>query len=107
MEIENFIRYASDVGQEKNGHMVRLNSQLELRLHEVCRLDKVHLRQALQEEEITIEDKGGLVKDVPLRDRALIQKLYDNTSRGNKGFIQAYPIPRPNYNDISPIVIWR
>ncbi|MDU1315251.1 MAG: site-specific integrase [Clostridium septicum] len=88
LEIENFIRYASDVGQERYGDMVRLSSQLGLRIHEVCRLNKSHLRQALQECKITIKGKGGLVRDVPVRDKTLIQKLYNNTQRGEKVFIK-------------------
>ncbi|WP_394871280.1 tyrosine-type recombinase/integrase [Clostridium butyricum] len=88
LEIENFIRYASDVGQERYGDMVRLSSQLGLRIHEVCRLNKSHLRQALQEYKITIKGKGGLVRDVPVRDKTLIQKLYNNTQRGEKVFIK-------------------
>lgn len=88
LEIENFIRYASDVGQERYGDMVRLSSQLGLRLHEVCRLDKGHLRQALEEGKISIKGKGGLVRDVPVRDKTLIQRLYDNTQRGEKVFIK-------------------
>lgn len=88
LEIENFIRYAGDVGQERYGDMVILSSQLGLRIHEVCRLDKSHLRQALEEGKISIKGKGGLVRDVPVRDKTLIQKLYDNTKRGNKVFIR-------------------
>lgn len=88
MEIEGFVRYASDVGQERYGDMVRLSSQLGLRLHEVCRLDKNHLRQGLQEKKISIKGKGGLVRDVPVRDIFLIRKLYDNTQRGEKVFIK-------------------
>lgn len=88
LEIENFIKYASYVGQVRYGDMVRLSSQLGLRLHEVFRLDKNHLRQALQEGKVSIKGKGGLVRDVPVRDKALIQKLYDNTKRGDKVFIK-------------------
>lgn len=88
LEIEGFIKYASDVGQERYGDMVRLSSQLGLRLHEVCRLDKGQLRQALEKGNISIKGKGGLVRDVPVRDKTLIQKLYNNTKRGNKVFIR-------------------
>lgn len=88
LEIENFIRYSSDVGQERYGYMVRLSSQLGFRLHEVCRLDKCHLRQALEEGKISIKGKGGLVRDVPVRDKILVQKLYDDTKRGDKVFIK-------------------
>lgn len=88
MEIESFARYASDVGQVRYRDMVMLSSQLGLRLHEICRLDKVHLRQALQVGKITIKGKGGLVRDVPVRDKTLIQKLYNDTKRGNKVFIR-------------------
>lgn len=88
LEIENFIKYASYVGQVRYGDMVRLSSQLGLRLHEVFRLDKNHLRQALQEGKVSIKGKGDLVRDVPVRDKALIQKLYDNTKRGDKVFIK-------------------
>lgn len=90
MEIENFIKYASNVGQERYGDMVRLSSQLGLRLHEVCRLDKNHLKQALEEGKISIKGKGGLVREVPVRDKILIQKLYNDTKRGDKVFIKGY-----------------
>ncbi|MGL6186351.1 MAG: tyrosine-type recombinase/integrase [Clostridium chrysemydis] len=88
LEIENFIIYASDVGQERYGDMVRLSCQLGLRIHEVCRLNKSHLRQALEEGKISIKGKGGLVRYVPVRDKILIQKLYNNTKRGDKVFIR-------------------
>ncbi|MGL4912627.1 MAG: tyrosine-type recombinase/integrase [Romboutsia sp.] len=88
IEIEGFVRYARDVGQERYGDMVRLSSDMGLRIHEVCRLDKGHLRQALQEGKITIKGKGGLVRDVPVNDKTLIQKLYNNTKRGDKVFIR-------------------
>lgn len=88
LEIENFIRYAGDVGQVRYGEMVILSSQLGLRLHEVCRLDKNHLRQALQEGKISIKGKGGLVRDITVSDKNLIQKLYDNTKMGDKVFIK-------------------
>ena len=87
IEIEGFVRYARDVGQERYGDMVRLSSDMGLRIHEVCRLDKGHLRQALQEGKITIKGKGGLVRDVPVIDKTLIKKLYDNTQRGGKVFV--------------------
>ncbi|WP_097033377.1 tyrosine-type recombinase/integrase [Clostridium tertium] len=88
LEIENFITYAINVGQVRYGDMVRLSSELGLRLHEVCRLDKWHLRQALEVGKITIKGKGGLVRDVPVIDKTLIQKLYNDTKRGNKVFIR-------------------
>ncbi len=88
IEIESFIKYASDVGQVRYGDMARLSSEIGLRIHEVCRLDKWHLRQALEDGKISIKGKGGLVRDVPVRDKTLIQQLYDNTKRGDKVFIR-------------------
>ena len=67
--------------------MARLSSQLGLRLHEVCRLDKGHLRQALEEGKITIKGKGGLIRDVHVRDMSLVKELYDKTARGDKVFV--------------------
>ena len=64
--------------------MARLSSQLGLRIHEVCRLDKSHLRQALDDGTISIKGKGGLVRDISVHDKTLIQNLYDNTKRGDK-----------------------
>ena len=87
LEIEGFIKYTSDIGQVRYGDMVRLSSQLGLRLHEVCRLDKGHLRQALEEGKISIKGKGGLVRDVPVIDKTLIERLYQSTKRGEKVFI--------------------
>lgn len=87
MEIETFVRYARDVGQERYGDMVRLSSQLGLRLHEVCRLDKGHLGQALDEGKISIKGKGGIVRDVQVIDKTLIERLYESTKRGHKVFI--------------------
>lgn len=89
LEVESFIRHAGEVGHERYGDMARLSSQLGLRLHEVCRLDKNHLRQALQEGKLTIKGKGGLVRTIPVYHKELIQRLYDDTPRGSKVFIRA------------------
>lgn len=88
MEIESFVRYASDVGQERYGDMARLSSEMGLRVHEVCRLDKGHLRQALEEGKISIKGKGGLIRDVLVSDKILIERLYNDTKRGDKVFIK-------------------
>lgn len=53
-----------------------------LKIHEVCRLDKGHLRQALEEGNISIKGKGGLVRDVPVREKTLIFKYI--SSKDNK-----------------------
>lgn len=88
LEVESFIRHASNVGHSRYGDMARLSSQLGLRLHEVCRLDKNHLRQALDEGKLTIKGKGGLVRTIYVYDKSLIQELYDSTRRGEKVFIK-------------------
>lgn len=88
LEVESFIRHAGEVGHERYGDMTRLSSQLGLRLHEVCRLDKNHLRQALNEGKLTIKGKGGLVRTIPVYNKELIQRLYDSIGRGEKVFIR-------------------
>lgn len=87
IEIAGFVRYARQVGQDRYADMISLSALLGFRIHEICRLEKRHLEQALKDRCISIKGKGGLVRDVPVDDLSLIKELYDRTPKNSKVFV--------------------
>lgn len=67
--------------------MVKLAYLEGLRIHEVARLEKSQLVNALKEGILTVKGKGGLVRNIPLYNKELVQRLCDDTKNGDKVFI--------------------
>lgn len=87
-EVKKFIIFAESVGEKRYADMVALAFEQGLRIHEVARLDKSDLRRALQEHQLTVKGKGGLIRSVPVENNQLIQRLYLETPQGEKVFIR-------------------
>ncbi|MBE6091132.1 MAG: site-specific integrase [Clostridium beijerinckii] len=87
-EVQRFIEFAESVGQNKYADMVRVGWAYGLRIHEVTRLNKNDLFNALAEKELTVKGKGGLIRTIPLHDVDLIKKLYNATPVGEKVFVK-------------------
>ena len=51
--------------------MVKLAYSQGLRIHEVARLDKSQLENALKEGILTVKGKGGLVRNISLNNKEL------------------------------------
>lgn len=86
-EVRKFIEYAENNKEFRYANMVKLAYSQGLRIHEVARSDKSQLVNALKEGILTVKGKGGLVRNLPLYNKELVQSLCDNTKNGNKVFI--------------------
>lgn len=86
-EVQKFIEYAEKNKEVRYANMVKLAYLEGLRIHEVARLEKSQLVNALQEGILTVKGKGGLVRNIPLYNKELVQRLCDDTKNGDKVFI--------------------
>ncbi|MEG1285268.1 MAG: tyrosine-type recombinase/integrase [Romboutsia sp.] len=86
-EVQKFIGYAEKNKEIRYANMVKLAYLQGLRIHEVARLDKSQLVNALKEGYLTVKGKGGLVRNISLNDKELVQRLCDNTKTGEKVFV--------------------
>jgi site-specific recombinase XerD len=87
-EVKRFTNYAESIGQTRYADMVKVGFAYGLRIHEVARLDKNDLLKSLNENQLTVKGKGGLVRNVPLHDSELIRWLYNITPVGEKVFVK-------------------
>jgi integrase len=81
-EVRRFTNYAESMGQIRYADMVKVGFAFGLRIHEVARLDKNDLLKALNENQLMVKGKGGLIRSVPLHDAELIRRLYSITPIG-------------------------
>lgn len=86
-EVQKFIEYAAKNKEIRYADMVRIAYLHGLRIHEVARLDKNQLVNALKEGILIVKGKGGLVRNIPLNNKELVQRLCDNTKTGEKVFV--------------------
>lgn len=86
-EFTKFVKCAENSKEFRYANMVKLAYSQGLRIHEVARLDKSQLINALKEGILTVKGKGGLVRSLPLYNKELVQSLCDNTKNGDKVFI--------------------
>lgn len=81
-QVEEMYRLAINNNYSRVADVVRLAYTHGLRLHEITRLDRATLLKALRKNELTIKGKGGLIRQVPLRNEAArkhIRELADKT----------------------------
>ena len=86
-EVRKFVEYAENNGEVRYANMVKLAYSEGLRIHEVARLDKSQLVNALKEDILIVKGKGGLVRNIPIHNKELVQRLCDDTKNGYKVFI--------------------
>lgn len=88
-EVKRFIDYAETVGEKKYADMVSLGFEFGLRIHEVARLDRNDLLKAINENQLTVKGKGGLIRSIPIQNNiSLIERLYNETPVGEKVFVR-------------------
>ncbi|MHB1630077.1 MAG: tyrosine-type recombinase/integrase [Bacilli bacterium] len=75
---------------ERERDVLRLMYELGARTHEVHRIDVAAARQATKTNEITLKGKNGLVRQVPVSDRAfeILLRNLDICSPGQKLFVE-------------------
>lgn len=79
-EIKNMQELAILADNERVADMIQVAKDHGFRIHEATRLERVDLQRALKVGYIRIKGKGGLVRDVPVRNIDHLQKLIDKTS---------------------------
>jgi site-specific recombinase XerD len=88
-EFIGFIEFAENVGEYRFADMARVTYSFGLRIHEVARLDHNHLKEALKTGGLSVTGKGGLRRTVMVsNNKALIERLYNNSKVGKKVFIE-------------------
>lgn len=88
-EFDQVKQIAKDNGNQRIADMMQIAKDHGLRIHEVTRLDKAQLGQALKSGMLTVKGKGGLVRQVPLHNRDHIEKLHRATAPGQKVFVES------------------
>lgn len=78
-EIKKMQKLAMIEGQARIADMIQIAVDHGFRIHEVIRLERVDLQKGLKEGSIKIKGKGGLVRKVPVQNRAHIEKLIETT----------------------------
>lgn len=79
-EIKGIQELAILADNERVADMIQLAKDHGFRIHETTRLERVDLQRALKVGYIRIKGKGGLVRDVPVKNKDHLQKLIDKTS---------------------------
>lgn len=85
-QVKHMQELAVQKGNPQITDMIRLARGFGLRIHEVTRLERIDLQRAIKNEFLHVKGKGGLERDVPLRNdenRMFIQKLINQTPREN------------------------
>lgn len=85
---KNEVQKMQNIAREKDfdriADMIKLGYLQGLRIHEITRLERVDLQRALRNGHLTVKGKGGLIRNVPVRNqesRDHIQKLYNQTEQ--------------------------
>lgn len=86
-EVKRFIEYDNSKNEFRYDDIVNLLYSHGLRVHEVARLDKSQLGDALEKDFLTVKGKGGLIRSIPLSNKELVERLYKETKFGEKVFI--------------------
>ena len=89
-EYKNFKKVCVDLKQDRIDHITTLARNEGLRIHEVFKIKRHHVEEALfRTSQIFVKGKGGKEKYVPLskKTRALLEKVIQEVPRGEKIFI--------------------
>ncbi len=88
-EYREMIDHARSLGQDRIADSMILAREQGLRIHEALRIDRATAESALRTGQLHIKGKGGLERDVPLREptRELLERKIKDVERGQKLFI--------------------
>lgn len=86
-EFKNMVDLAFRLNRSDIIPLLELGYYQGLRIHEAIRLSKSDIEKALRTNYLTVKGKGGLVRDIPLRD--FIKTFFEtlNIKRGQKIFV--------------------
>ncbi|MEY8285637.1 site-specific integrase [Lachnospiraceae bacterium 50-23] len=108
-EVHKMQELAIEKGFERVSDMIKLSFLQGIRIHEVTRFEKADLQRALIAGQLTVKGKGGLVRNIPIRNqeaREHLQKLINQTDvRNSKVFVnpgeRAHEVMKQAQNFIS------
>ncbi|MBE6024469.1 MAG: recombinase XerD [Cellulosilyticum sp.] len=88
-EFERFQAICTKLGKTRIKEMALVAMELGFRIHEVARIDKATVEQALRNNMITIKGKGGKIRNVELtsKTRELFESKLKEVERGAKIFV--------------------
>jgi integrase/recombinase XerD len=91
-EYQALVNIAHSKGYEDTARMIQLMREQGLRVHEVTRLSRADAEKALRDGFLTVKGKGGLVREVPLRNvsRGILRDAMRNVDRGQKLFVKPH-----------------
>lgn len=89
-QYQGMVEKARSLGQSRIADAMTLAREQGFRIHEVFRLDRSTAENALRSGELHIKGKGGLERDVPLRQgaREVLERKIEEVERGQKLFIE-------------------
>lgn len=90
MEYQGLVNLAHSLGRSEVTHIIQLAKEQGLRVHEVTRIGYQDAQKALRTNFLTVKGKGGLVREVPLKEqtRGLLKEAMTNVSPREKLFVR-------------------
>lgn len=89
-EYKGMLQQAKELGRHDIANILQLGREAGLRIHECTRLDRATAERALQTGLLHVKGKGGLERDVPLREEAknALRDAMERVARGQKLFVR-------------------
>lgn len=89
MEYQNLLLMARSSKNPETADIIFLAKEQGLRIHEIIRLDRADVEKALREGVLTVKGKGGLIRDVPLKEQSIgvLKDAMGRVERGHKLFV--------------------
>lgn len=88
-EYKGLVQLAQSLGRREISTVIQLARHQGLRIHEAIRMDRATAEKALRDGILVIKGKGGLVRQIPLREeaRGLLKATVELVPRGHKLFV--------------------
>lgn len=89
-EYNGLLQQARELDRHDVANVLQLGREAGLRIHECTRLDRASAERALQTGFLHVKGKGGLERDVPLREEAknALRDAMERVERGQKLFVR-------------------
>lgn len=90
LEYQGLLNIAHNSKNPEIADIIFLAREQGLRVHEVIRLDRTDAENAIREGFLTVKGKGGLIRQVPLRNPTItvLRDAMNRVSRGHKLFVR-------------------
>lgn len=103
-QVRTMYKLAKENGYERVADIIRLSYAQGFRLHEVTRLDRATLLEALRKDEITIKGKGGLIRRVPIRNDKAREHIQDLAKKTPTNSYKVFVKPNEKTHEVMKVV---